>query len=209
MEFEAVTTGAIARVRLAIPGGFTIYNALAALSCGVTLGLTLTDCADALARAHGVKGRIEVVPVPADFTVLIDYAHTPDALENILTTVRDFTDGRVLCLFGCGGDRDRSKRPQMGAIAGNLADVAVVTSDNPRTEDPGAIIQDILAGMAGTPAQRHVEPDRRKAIALALSLAQPGDTVVLAGKGHETYQEISGVQHHLDEREEIAAWFSK
>ena len=209
VEFEAVTTGAIARVRLAIPGGFTIYNALAALSCGVTLGLTLTDCADALARAHGVKGRIEVVPVPADFTVLIDYAHTPDALENILTTVRDFTDGRVLCLFGCGGDRDRSKRPQMGAIAGNLADVAVVTSDNPRTEDPGAIIQDILAGMAGTPAQRHVEPDRRKAIALALSLAQPGDTVVLAGKGHETYQEISGVQHHLDEREEIAAWFSK
>ena len=209
VEFEAVTMEAIARVKLAIPGGFTIYNALAALSCGVTLGLTLNDCAGALARAHGVKGRIEVVPVPADFTVLIDYAHTPDALENILTTVRDFTSGRVLCLFGCGGDRDRSKRPQMGAIAGNLADVAVVTSDNPRTEDPEAIIRDILAGMEGTPAQRHVEPDRRRAIALALSLAEPGDTVVLAGKGHETYQEINGVQHHLDEREEIAAWFSK
>ena len=209
VEFEAVTMEAIARVKLAIPGGFTIYNALAALSCGVTLGLTLNDCAGALARAHGVKGRIEVVSVPADFTVLIDYAHTPDALENILTTVRDFTSGRVLCLFGCGGDRDRSKRPQMGAIAGNLADVAVVTSDNPRTEDPEAIIRDILAGMEGTPAQRHVEPDRRRAIALALSLAEPGDTVVLAGKGHETYQEINGVQHHLDEREEIAAWFAK
>ena len=120
-----------------------------------------------------------------------------------------FRSGRVLCLFGCGGDRDRSKRPQMGAIAGNLADVAVVTSDNPRTEDPEAIIRDILAGMEGTPAQRHVEPDRRRAIALALSLAEPGDTVVLAGKGHETYQEINGVQHHLDEREEIAAWFAK
>ena len=173
------------------------------------LGLPLTGCANALAHAKGVRGRVEVVPVPADFTVLIDYAHTPDALENVLTTVRDFTAGRVICLFGCGGDRDRSKRPKMGTIAGTLADVAVVTSDNPRTEDPVAIIQDILAGMEGTPAVRHVEPDRRRAIALALSLAQPGDTVVLAGKGHETYQEINGVQHHLDEREEIAAWFAK
>ena len=209
VEFEAVTMDAIARVRLAIPGGFTIYNALGALACGAVLGLPLTGCAAALAQAKGVKGRVEVVPVPAEFTVLIDYAHTPDALENVLTTVRDFTAGRVICLFGCGGDRDRSKRPKMGAIAGNLADVAVVTSDNPRTEDPVAIIQDILAGMEGTPAQRHVEPDRRKAIPLALSLAQPGDTVVLAGKGHETYQEINGVQYHLDEREEIAAWFAK
>lgn len=118
------------------------------------------------------------------------------------------TDG-VICLFGCGGDRDRSKRPQMGAIAGTLADVAVITSDNPRTEDPDAIIQDILAGMEDTPARRCVEPDRRKAIPLALSLAKPGDTVVLAGKGHETYQEVGGVQYHLDEREEIAAWFAK
>ena len=209
VEFEAVAAGAISRVRLPIPGGFTVYNALGVLTCGLALGLPLADCADALAKAPGVKGRIEVVPVPADFAVIIDYAHTPDALENILTTVRDFTAGRVICLFGCGGDRDRTKRPQMGAIAGSLADVAVVTSDNPRTEDPEAIIRDILAGMEGTPAQRHVEPDRRRAIALALSLAEPGDTVVLAGKGHETYQEINGVQHHLDEREEIAAWFSK
>ena len=209
VEFEAVTMDAIARVRLAIPGGFTVYNALGVLACGVTLGLPLTDCARALASARGVKGRVEVVPVPADFTVIIDYAHTPDALENILTTVRDFTPGRVICLFGCGGDRDRSKRPKMGAIAGTLADVAVVTSDNPRTEEPEAIIRDILAGMEDTPARRCVEPDRRKAIPLALSLARPGDTVVLAGKGHETYQEIDGVQHHLDEREEIAAWFAK
>lgn len=156
-----------------------------------------------------MKGRIEVVPVPADYTVLIDYAHTPDALENILTTVRDFTRGRVICLFGCGGDRDRSKRPQMGAIAGQLSDVAVVTSDNPRTEAPQAIIDDILKGMEDTGAQRHVEPDRRRAITLALSLARPGDTVVLAGKGHETYQEIDGVQYHLDEREEVAAFFIK
>ncbi len=209
VEFEAVTLTAIARVRLAIPGGFTVYNALAALACGQALDLPLAACARALASARGVKGRIEVVPVPAEFTVLIDYAHTPDALENILTTVRDFTPRRILCLFGCGGDRDRSKRPRMGAIAGTLADVAVLTSDNPRTEEPEAIIRDILTGMEGTPARRYVEPDRRRAISLALSLAGPGDTVVLAGKGHETYQEINGVQHHLDEREEIAAWFAQ
>lgn len=209
VEFEAVTMDAITRVRLPIPGGFTIYNALGVIACGLTLGLPLAQIASSLAKARGVKGRIEVVPVPADYTVLIDYAHTPDALENILTTVRDFTKGRILCLFGCGGDRDRSKRPQMGAIAGQLADVAVVTSDNPRTEEPGAIIQDILAGMEGTQAQRHVESDRRKAIALALSLARTDDTVVLAGKGHETYQEINGVEYHLDEREEVAAFFAK
>ena len=208
VEFEAVAAGAISRVRLPIPGGFTVYNALGVLTCGLALGLPLADCADALAKAPGVKGRIEVVPAPADFAVIIDYAHTPDALENILTTVRDFTAGRVICLFGCGGDRDRTKRPQMGAIAGSLADVAVVTSDNPRTEEPEAIIRDILPGLEGTAAQVVVEPDRRAAIRRALSLAKPGDTVVLAGKGHETYQEVGTRVLHLDEREEVAAYFA-
>lgn len=208
VEFEAVAAGAISRVRLPIPGGFTVYNALGVLTCGLALGLPLVDCADALAKAPGVKGRIEVVPVPADFAVIIDYAHTPDALENILTTVRDFTAGRVICLFGCGGDRDRTKRPQMGAIAGSLADVAVVTSDNPRTEEPEAIIRDILPGLEGTAAEVVVEPDRRAAIRRALSLAKPGDTVVLAGKGHETYQEVGTQVLHLDEREEVAAYFA-
>ena len=208
VEFEAVAAGAISRVRLPIPGGFTVYNALGVLTCGLALGLPLADCADALAKAPGVKGRIEVVPVPADFAVIIDYAHTPDALENILTTVRDFTAGRVICLFGCGGDRDRTKRPQMGAIAGSLADMAVVTSDNPRTEEPEAIIRDILPGLEGTAAEVVVEPDRRAAIRRALSLAKPGDTVVLAGKGHETYQEVGTQVLHLDEREEVAAYFA-
>ena len=208
VEFEAVAAGAISRVRLPIPGGFTVYNALGVLTCGLALGLPLVDCADALAKAPGVKGRIEVVPVPADFAVIIDYAHTPDALENILTAVRDFTAGRVICLFGCGGDRDRTKRPQMGAIAGSLADVAVVTSDNPRTEEPEAIIRDILPGLEGTAAEVVVEPDRRAAIRRALSLAKPGDTVVLAGKGHETYQEVGTRVLHLDEREEVAAYFA-
>lgn len=206
VEFEAVARGAIRRVRLPIPGGFSIYNALGVVACGLALGLPLDGIADALAHAKGVKGRVEVVPTPADYTVIIDYAHSPDALENILTTVRDFTPRRVICLFGCGGDRDRSKRPIMGAVAAALADVTIVTSDNPRTEPPQAIIADILKGMEPG-AACVVEPDRRTAIRLALSRAQTGDVVVLAGKGHETYQEIDGVQHHLDEREEVAAFF--
>ena len=207
VEFEAVIRGGIARVRLPIPGGFTIYNALGAIGCALTLGLPLEETARALEGVRGVKGRIEVVPVPADYTVLIDYAHTPDALENILTTVRDLTPGRVICLFGCGGDRDRTKRPVMGAVASALADLVVVTSDNPRTEEPMDIIYDILRGMDPSGAPWRVEPDRRRAIRLALSLAEPGDTVVLAGKGHETYQEIGAVRRHLDEREEVAACF--
>jgi len=209
VEFEAVTVGAIARVRLPIPGGFTIYNALACISCGLALGLPLGEICRALAGARGVRGRIEALPVPAGYTVIIDYAHTPDALENILTTLRDFTAGRLICLFGCGGDRDRTKRPLMGAIAADLADLVVVTSDNPRTEPPQTIIDDILSGMAESETPRTVEPDRRAAIRWALSQGRPGDVILLAGKGHETYQEICGVQYHLDEREEVAAYFAQ
>ena len=209
VEFEAVAKGAIGRVFLPIPGGFTIYNALGVVACALNLGAEMPDVIAALRTARGVKGRIEVVPVPAAYTVIIDYAHTPDALENILTTVRDLTDHRVICLFGCGGDRDRTKRPLMGAVAGSLADLCVVTSDNPRTEEPEAILRDVLAGMGEAAAPPLVEPDRRAAIRLALAQAGPGDVVVLAGKGHETYQEIDGVQRHLDEREEVAAYFSR
>ena len=207
VEFEALTTGAIARVRLPIPGGFTIYNALGVIACDLALKLPLPQVCASLAEAKGVKGRIEVVPTPTDYAVIIDYAHTPDALENILTTVRDFTPGRVICLFGCGGDRDRSKRPVMGAIAAELADLVVLTSDNPRTEDPEAILADIQAGMEGSDTPCMVVPHRREAIRRALDEAKSGDTVVLAGKGHETYQEIGTRRRHLDEREEVAAYF--
>ena len=209
VEFEALTLGRLARVHLPIPGGFSIYNALAALSAGLVLGLDLGEMARAMPAVRGVKGRVEVVPVPRAYTVLIDYAHSPNALENILMTARDFTAGRLICLFGCGGDRDKTKRPIMGEVVGELADVAVVTSDNPRTERPEAIIADILPGLRGRPAQVHVEPDRRKAIAWALSQGKPGDVIVLAGKGHEAYQEIQGVQYPLDEREVVADWFKK
>ena len=207
VEFEAVTLGHIARVHLPIPGGFSIYNALAALSAGLCLELPLEQLAPALRSVHGVKGRVEVVPVPRAYTVLIDYAHSPNALENILLTARDFTAGRLICLFGCGGDRDKTKRPIMGAIARDLADLVVLTSDNPRTEEPEAIIRDIQAGMAEGEAPVHVEPDRRRAIAWVLDQGQPGDVIVLAGKGHETYQEINGVQFPMDEREIVASWF--
>jgi UDP-N-acetylmuramoyl-L-alanyl-D-glutamate--2,6-diaminopimelate ligase len=207
VEFEALTLGSIKRVHLPIPGGFSIYNALAALATGLALGLRLEDMAAVMPSVHGVKGRVEIVPVPRAYTVLIDYAHSPNALENILVTARDFTAGRLICLFGCGGDRDRSKRPIMGGIAQELADLVVITSDNPRTERPEAIISDILSGMEPDSKRIYVEPDRRKAIGWALAQGRPGDVIVLAGKGHETYQEICGVQYPMDERDIVAQWF--
>lgn len=208
VEFEALTTGRLERIHLPIPGGFSVYNALAALSAGLTLGLDLGQMAGTLRTVKGVKGRVEVVPVPRAYTVLIDYAHSPNALENILMTARDFTAGRLICLFGCGGDRDRTKRPVMGAVAAELADLVVLTSDNPRTEEPLSIIREIRAGI-GEKAQLHVEPDRKKAIGWALSQGRTGDVIVLAGKGHETYQEIDGRFLPMDEREIVAEWFKK
>ena len=162
--------------------------------------------AKALGKAKGVKGRIEVVPTPGtDYTVLIDYAHTPDGLENVLRSVRDFCKGRLIAVFGCGGDRDRKKRPIMGEIGVRYADFAIITSDNPRTEDPMAIIEDILVGVKGTKTPYLVEENRRKAIRLAMQHAQKDDIIVLAGKGHETYQILGTEKTHLDEREEVAS----
>jgi UDP-N-acetylmuramoyl-L-alanyl-D-glutamate--2,6-diaminopimelate ligase len=192
-------------VSLGIPGKFTVYNALTVLGLAVSLGISLEKAAAALADAPGVKGRVEVVPTPGtDYTVLIDYAHTPDGLENVLSSVRGFCTGRMIAVFGCGGDRDRTKRPIMGKIGAELADIAIITSDNPRTEDPEAIIRDITPGAdeAGKPYE--VVVDRIEAIRHAMTIAQKNDIIVLAGKGHETYQEIMGVKHHMDEREIVA-----
>ncbi len=208
VEFEAVVEGSISRISLGIPGMFSVYNALAATACCLTLGLSLADISVAMRHAPGVKGRAEVVPVPADYTVIIDYAHSPDSVQNILKAVRGFAKGRVIALFGCGGDRDRTKRPLMGKAAAELADYCIVTSDNPRSEDPRAIIEEILPGMKGAKASTAVIDDRRAAIVHALDNAKAGDVVVLMGKGHETYQEIDGVKRHLDEREEIANYFA-
>ena len=139
------------------------------------------------------------------YSVLIDYAHSPDGLENVLSSVRDFCKGRLISVFGCGGDRDPIKRPIMGRIGVENADFAIITSDNPRTEEPMAIIQDILAGINPSMGAYVVIEDRRKAIRYAMDIAKKDDIIVLAGKGHETYQEICGVKYHLDEREEVAA----
>ena len=189
-----------------IPGDFTVHNALGVVGAALTLGLSLKQITAALASAKGVKGRVEVVPTPGkDYTILIDYAHTPDALENVLRTVRESARGRVVALFGCGGDRDRTKRPIMGQIAARIADFCVVTSDNPRTEEPNAIIKDILAGMQDTTTPYTVIPDRRAAIRWAMDNAQPGDVIVLAGKGHEDYQILGTTKVHLDEREVVQA----
>ena len=207
VEFVATTKGELARVKLPIPGHFSVENALAALGMVLQTGMPLADAAHSLATATGVKGRVEVVPTDTDYTVLIDYAHTPDGVENVLRAVRGFAKGRVIALFGCGGDRDSTKRPKMGKIAADLADFCVVTSDNPRTEDPKAIIDDILEGMQDTKTPMEVIVDRPEAIHWALAHAKKDDVIVLMGKGHETYQEINHVKHHMDEREIVASFF--
>ena len=195
-----------AEVNVGIPGPFTVYNTLDAIAACWNLGVSVEECAAALRCNHGVKGRMEVIPTPGkNYTVLNDYAHTPDALENVLRGVKGFAKGRTVVLFGCGGDRDRSKRPQMGEIAAREADFVIVTSDNPRTEEPNAIINDILAGMAGC-ENYTVVPDRIEAIHYAMDHAQSGDVIVLAGKGHEDYQVIGTEKIHMDEREIVRDW---
>jgi len=210
VEMDVTAGGEICRVKMGIPGEFTVYNMLTVIGCARSLGIPMQDVADALKTARGVKGRIEVVPTPGmDFTVLIDYAHTPDALDNILRSVRRFCKGRLIALFGCGGDRDPIKRPIMGRIGLDLADFVVFTSDNPRTEDPFAILDDILVSAEGTKTPYHVEENRRAAICWAMDHAEKDDIIVLAGKGHETYQTIGKTNIHLDEREEVAAHLSE
>jgi UDP-N-acetylmuramoyl-L-alanyl-D-glutamate--2,6-diaminopimelate ligase len=188
---------------LRLPGRFNVANALAALAVARRFGVEDRESAHVLAAFERVPGRMEHFG-GSDLDVIVDYAHTPDALANVLNAARDASRGNVIVVFGCGGDRDRGKRPEMGRIANELADRAVVTSDNPRGEDPQAIIDEILAGIA--PAGRIlVEPDRRSAIRLAIAQAQAGDVVVIAGKGHETYQIAGSERVHFDDREEAAA----
>ena len=202
VDFTVCTARTRTPVHLGVPGRFSVYNALGAIAACGELGIPPEECAAALATFPGVAGRMEVVPTPGKpYTLLIDYAHTPDALENVLKTVRGFAQNRVIAVFGCGGDREKEKRPRMGRAVARLADFAVVTSDNPRTEDPEAIIRDILPGMTAAAGRYAVEPDRRKAIALAMEQGRAGDVILLCGKGHETYQEIGNETHPMDERE--------
>ncbi len=210
VRFTAVHGEEEVPVWVGIPGGFTVYNVLTVLGCALSLGIGLEEAAQALRTAQGVKGRVEVVPTPGKpYTILIDYAHTPDGLENVLTSVKGFCKGRLIAVFGCGGDRDPMKRPIMGKIGTDIADIAVITSDNPRTEDPTAIIRDICAGVSPEKENYKVIENRLQAIHYAMDIAEIRDIIVLAGKGHETYQEICGVKHHLDEREIVAAYLEE
>ncbi|MBQ8078225.1 MAG: UDP-N-acetylmuramoyl-L-alanyl-D-glutamate--2,6-diaminopimelate ligase [Eubacterium sp.] len=194
----------IGTVKCPIPGRFSVYNSLCAASVALILGFELEDVLGAIQKSNGVKGRIEVVPTDTDYTVIIDYAHSPDGLENIITSLKEIATGRVVTLFGCGGDRDKTKRPKMGRIAAELSDFCVVTSDNPRSEDPSAIIDDILEGMQDTTTPYKVVVNRKDAIRWAMENAEKDDIILLAGKGHETYQILPTGTIHFDEREVVS-----
>jgi UDP-N-acetylmuramyl-tripeptide synthetase len=198
-------------------GRHNLENILAATGCGIALDLPLDAIQSGIAATKAVPGRLESIPDPAGRFIYVDYAHTPDALENVLRALDALRQGRIICVFGCGGDRDRRKRPLMGEIAARMSDLAVVTSDNPRTEDPLSIIEDALEGVRRAAPRSYtvdtvqngfgerghmVLPDRREAIGLAIGVAEPGDTVLIAGKGHETYQIIGRTSIPFDDREE-------
>ncbi|MEF2964674.1 UDP-N-acetylmuramoyl-L-alanyl-D-glutamate--2,6-diaminopimelate ligase [Paenibacillus sp. M1] len=202
-SFHVDTFRGSADIALRMVGKFNVYNALAAISAALLENIPLADIKSSLESIKGVEGRVEAVDEGQDFAVVVDYAHTPDGLENVLNTVNEFAEGRVITVFGCGGDRDRTKRPIMGKIAARLSGHVIVTSDNPRTEDPELILKDIEAGLTedGVPAERYeMIVDRREAIQKAIEMASPGDVVLIAGKGHETYQLIGKEVHDFDDR---------
>lgn len=204
VEYELVSNDQIKHIKVNTGGKFTVYNSMAAIVAAEQLGISSEAALNALNTLKGVKGRAEVVPTNRDFTIIIDYAHTPDGLKNILSTFKECEKNRLIAVFGCGGDRDRTKRPIMGSIAVRNCDYAIITSDNPRTEEPVAIINDILEGVKGSSTPYKVIPNRIEAIKYAVSIAQKDDIIVLAGKGHETYQILKEGTIHLDEREVVA-----
>lgn len=202
MEFDV--TGAVNfPVSINMPGKFSVYNGLCAVAVCSVMGIDEATVRAVLPKGH-VKGRIEPVKVSNDFTLLIDYAHNAMALESLLTTLREYDPGRLVCLFGCGGNRSRDRRFEMGEVSGRLADFTVITSDNPRNEDPMDIIADIRTGIGKTNGEYIEIPDRKEAIRYCIKNGRPGDIIVLAGKGHEDYQEICGKKYPMDERVLIA-----
>ncbi len=200
-SFTLAWQGSEFPVELMLSGAFNVANAMGAAGAALAVGVPMAAVVEGLERVRTMNGRMERVETGRGFTVIVDYAHTPDSLENILRAARGFVAGRVLVVFGCGGDRDRTKRPIMGKLATSLADYAIVTSDNPRTEDPDAIIAMIEPGARQGGGAFECVTDRKAAIARAIAMAQPGDVVLIAGKGHETYQDVMGVKHHFDDRE--------
>ncbi len=209
-SFTLITPAGDPKIKSRLVGRHNLYNLLSAAGAGVALGMDMDEISGGLARAEDVPGRLERVEGGQNFTVLVDYAHTEDALARALTAARELSGGRLIVVFGCGGDRDRTKRPKMGHVAAKLADVVVLTSDNPRTEDPAKILEDAERGIAaeGSKAKGSgyfVYPDRAQAISFAVGAARGGDTILIAGKGHEDYQIIGTTKHHFDDREAAAA----
>ena len=205
VQFDFNYRNITSRFNVPIPGLFSVFNAMGAAAVSICLGWNLDSIKYGLEHMVSVSGRLEPLPTGKnEFTVLLDYAHTPDALENVLKTVRGFASGRVVTLFGCGGDRDQAKRPIMGEIAGRFSDFAIVTSDNPRSENPMDIIAAVEDGVKKSGCEYTVIENRREAIEYALKNAQKNDVIILAGKGHENYQEINGGKHHFDEKEIVA-----
>ncbi|WP_313216726.1 UDP-N-acetylmuramoyl-L-alanyl-D-glutamate--2,6-diaminopimelate ligase, partial [Soonwooa sp.] len=189
-----------------LTGKFNVYNLLLAFGIATELGMQEDEILQAISKLHRVNGRFETMKSDGGIFFVVDYAHTPDALENILDSINEIRtkNERLICVFGCGGDRDHGKRPQMGKIATQKATLAIITSDNPRTEDPAAIIKEIEAGVEPQNFNKYVSiPDRKEAIKMAIKFSEPKDIILVAGKGHETYQEINGVKHHFDDKEVI------
>ncbi|GFI61915.1 UDP-N-acetylmuramoyl-L-alanyl-D-glutamate--2,6-diaminopimelate ligase [Clostridiales bacterium] len=194
-------------INMNIPGRFSIYNSLGAIGACLLNGIEISDIIKGLSLNKGVRGRFETVPNDLGITVIVDYAHTPDGLENILETAHEFAKGRIITVFGCGGDRDKTKRPIMAEIAGKLSDFVIITSDNPRTEEPSAIIYDAEVGIIPTKCPYHKIVDRRQAINEAINMAEKNDVVIIAGKGHEDYQIFADKTIHFDDVEEVKAAF--
>ncbi|CAM3575311.1 UDP-N-acetylmuramoyl-L-alanyl-D-glutamate--2,6-diaminopimelate ligase [Marinicrinis lubricantis] len=201
--FQVESFAGHASITLKLIGKFSVYNALAAIAAGLAEGFALEDIQTSLEKVSGVNGRFEAVMEGQPFLVVVDYAHTPDSLENVLATIKDFAKGNIISVFGCGGDRDRTKRPVMGEIAAKYSDYVFVTSDNPRTEDPSLILADIEPGVVRgglSPEQYSMIVDRKEAIEAAIEMASHEDVVLIAGKGHETYQEVNGIRTDFDDR---------
>ena len=201
VSYNVKTKDEEARISLCIPAKFTVYNSLLALSIACALGIPMPFARMALKNQKGIKGRMEIVDTNTDYTVIIDYAHTPDGLLNVINSINEFKEKRLITVFGCGGDRDNKKRSIMGGISTKLSDLSVITSDNPRTEAPDKIIEEIVSGAKSS--RYKVIENRKEAIGYALSIAEAGDIVLLAGKGHETYQILKDGKIHFDEREVV------
>ncbi|MBI4698670.1 MAG: UDP-N-acetylmuramoyl-L-alanyl-D-glutamate--2,6-diaminopimelate ligase, partial [Nitrospirae bacterium] len=207
MLFDVITPNGGFEISSDLIGRFNVYNILLSAGVAYSLGINGDVIAKGIRNTVPVEGRFENVDEGQDFLCIVDYAHTPDALRKLIEEARALTNGKVITVFGCGGDRDKTKRPLMGSLASDLSDFVIITSDNPRTEEPMAIIKDITSGISKNKCA--IEPDRAAAIEKAVSMANAGDVLLIAGKGHETYQEINGVRHHFSDKEEVGKIIKK